>query len=71
MAGALLGLADMGMEQKGGMKAEQVEIYRKAIAPRLEHFTAAKAARLQIFAGGKARISSSVPAPLLSGTSGD
>jgi hypothetical protein len=71
MAGPLLGQADMGMESKGGMKAEQVVTYRKAIAARLEHFSAAKAARLQIFAGGKARISSSVPAPLLTGTSGD
>ncbi len=71
MAGALLEQEDMGMDKKDGMKAEQVEIYRKAIAPRLEHFNAAKAARLQVFAGSKARISSSVPAPLLTGVSDD
>ncbi len=49
------------------MSAEQVEIYQKASAPLREIFSAAKAARLQVFAGSKARFSSSVPAPLLTG----
>jgi hypothetical protein len=71
MAGALLGRVVMRIEQKGGMSAEQVEIYRKAVVQWQEHFTAAKDARLQIFAGGKARISSSVPASLLSGASSE
>lgn len=55
------------IQEKGGMKAEQVEIYQKASAPLRESMSAAKAARLQIFAGSKARFSSSVPAPLLTG----
>lgn len=49
------------------MKAEQVEIYQKATAPLRDSFSAAKAARLQIFAGSKARFTQSVPAPLLTG----
>jgi len=49
------------------MKAEQVESYKRAIAPLRESFTAAKAARLQVFAGSKARFTPSVPAPLLTG----
>jgi hypothetical protein len=55
------------IQSKGGMQAEQVENYQKASAPLRESFAAEKAARLQIFAGGKARFSSSVPAPLLAG----
>jgi hypothetical protein len=55
------------IQQSGGMNAEQREIYQKASAPLRESFSAAKAARLQIFAGGKARFSSSVPASLHSG----
>jgi hypothetical protein len=55
------------IQEKSGMKAEQVENYQKASAPLRESFLAEKAARLQIFAGSKARFSSSVPAPLLSG----
>jgi hypothetical protein len=55
------------IQEKGGMKAEQVESYKRAIAPLRESFTAAKAARLQVFAGSKARFTPSVPAPLLTG----
>jgi hypothetical protein len=53
--------------EKGGMKAEQVESYQRASAPLRESFEAEKAARLQIFAGSKARFTPSVPAPLLAG----
>jgi hypothetical protein len=52
-------------EKSSGMKAEQVESYQKASAPLRESFTAAKAARLQIFGGNKARFNPSVPAPSL------
>jgi hypothetical protein len=55
------------IQEKGGMKAEQVEIYQKASAPLRESFMAAKAARLQAFAGSKARFTQSVPASLLTG----
>jgi hypothetical protein len=55
------------IQNKGGMQAEQVENYQKAAAPLRESFLAEKAARLQIFAGGKARCPSSAPAPLLAG----
>jgi hypothetical protein len=55
------------IQEKGGMKAEQMENYQKASAPLRENFAAEKAARLQIFAGGKARFTPSVPASLLVG----
>jgi hypothetical protein len=56
--------------EKGGMTAEQTENYQRASEPLRVVFAAEKAARLQIFAGSKARVSSSVPAPLLTGVSG-
>jgi hypothetical protein len=69
MAGALLEGSYMAIDKKTGMNAELVEGYQKIIASKWEQFTAAKAVRLQVVAGSKARISSSVPAPLLSGDS--
>jgi len=56
------------MEPKGGIRGEQVALYRRAIEPVQHHFASAKAARLQIIAGGKGRSSSSEPTPLLPGS---
>jgi hypothetical protein len=57
----------MEIKKANGITGEQVEGYRKATAALREGFLSAKAAQLQIFAGGKARIPSSDPASLLAG----
>ena len=57
----------MRTESKPAMTPEKAAEYRKAIAPLQEFFSAMRAARLQIFAGGRGKTPSPNPIPLLPG----
>jgi len=56
------------MQSKPAMQPEQIEEYRRAIAPLQENFAAMKSSPRRIFAGGRGRPSSSNPIPLLPGS---
>ena len=58
--------------KKSGMQAEQVETYRKAIAPFQERFAASKTARLEAFRWMKAKVAApEMPAVLVAAGAGE
>jgi hypothetical protein len=75
MAGMMMIEKKLGTQtepKRSGMKAEQVETYRKAIAPFQEQFEASKAARLEAFRWIKGRIASpEIPHVLVAGSAGE